>query len=339
MYQPDRKGKKTLRVEQALKEKEMGNTNFKNGNYSKAIEHYGKAVELDPKEAVFVINRAMAHLKLKNWVEAEIDCTRGLILHPDNPKALWRRGIARREIGKLEEAKKDLEDALKLEPNNKAIKDEYSKVLDIIKSITPPAPSQNELSSDSTEITGERRRLTIEETDFDENEHIIESARKDLKSKLALNELDNKESPTKSITYTRPNMEVPRAMFEFERDWARYQENNEDLYHYIKIIPPASYPTLLSDFLEVDYLSQFIFILRDFFLVRDSVNDVFEILYNLKRTERFKMVLMFLGEEDKKGLKTLFDALILANHNQKLTKATLQEVSDLAKIYKVQNLQ
>jgi hypothetical protein len=29
-----------------------------------------------------------------------------LILHPDNSKALWRRGIARRELGKLEEAKK-----------------------------------------------------------------------------------------------------------------------------------------------------------------------------------------------------------------------------------------
>ncbi|CAG8434531.1 5341_t:CDS:2 [Diversispora eburnea] len=316
MSQPDRKGKKTLRVEQALKEKEMGNTYFKNGNYSKAIEHYGKAVELDPKEAVFVINRAMAHLKLKNWVEAEIDCTQGLILHPNNPKALWRRGIARRETGKLEESKKG-SDVLKLEPNNKEIQDEYSKVLDIIKS--------NELSSDSIEITGERRRLTIEETDFDENEHIIESARKDLKSKLAVNELDNKELPIKSTTYTRPNMKVPRAMFEFERDWARYQGNNEDLYHYIKIIPPASYPTLLSDFLEVDYLSQFIFILRDFFLVRDSADDVFEILYNLNRTERFKMVLMFLGEEDKK-----------ANHNQKLTKATLQEVLDLAKVYKIQ---
>lgn len=39
------------------------------------------------------------------WENAESDCTSGLRLHPDNPKALWRRGIARRELGKLEEAK------------------------------------------------------------------------------------------------------------------------------------------------------------------------------------------------------------------------------------------
>jgi len=30
-----------------------------------AIVHYDKAMELDPKEAVYVINRAMAYLKLK----------------------------------------------------------------------------------------------------------------------------------------------------------------------------------------------------------------------------------------------------------------------------------
>jgi len=39
------------------------------------------------------------------WEDAECDCTIGLMLHPDNIKALWRRGIARRELGKLNEAK------------------------------------------------------------------------------------------------------------------------------------------------------------------------------------------------------------------------------------------
>lgn len=34
---------------------------------------------------------------------------------------------------------------------------------------------------------------------------------------------------------------------------------------------------------------------------RDSINDVFDILDNLSRVERFKVILMFLGEEDKRG--------------------------------------
>jgi hypothetical protein len=35
-----------------------------------AVVHYGKAVELDPKEAVYAINRAMAYLKLQKWVNS-----------------------------------------------------------------------------------------------------------------------------------------------------------------------------------------------------------------------------------------------------------------------------
>ncbi|CAG8555374.1 11947_t:CDS:2 [Acaulospora colombiana] len=183
--QTDRKGKKTFRIEQALKEKETGNTFFKKGNYKKAIEHYGKALELDPKEAVYVINRAMAHLKLKNWVEAESDCTLGLLLHPGNVKALWRRGIARREMGSLEEAKKDLEDALKLEPNDQSINDEYSKVMDAINTVQvkPKEIFQNATITNTVETKAivnkiSRRRLTVEEVEFDEDERIIESTKR-----------------------------------------------------------------------------------------------------------------------------------------------------------------
>ncbi|CAG8741563.1 7443_t:CDS:2, partial [Racocetra fulgida] len=142
--QPDLKGKKTLRLEKALQEKETGNIFFKKGDYKKAIEHYGKAIDLDPKEPVYIINRAMAYLKLNKL---------GLLLHPDNIKALWRRGIARRELGKLQDAKK--------EPNDKAIKDEYLKVLEAIKAKSP-----------------DRTPDIDEEVDLDENEHIIDSAKK-----------------------------------------------------------------------------------------------------------------------------------------------------------------
>jgi hypothetical protein len=40
-----------------------------------------------------------------SWAQAEGDCVMGLSMEPKNVKGLWRRGIARRELGKLEEAK------------------------------------------------------------------------------------------------------------------------------------------------------------------------------------------------------------------------------------------
>ncbi|CAG8681404.1 14430_t:CDS:2, partial [Cetraspora pellucida] len=335
--QPDLKGKKTLRLEKALQEKETGNIFFKNGDYKKAIEHYGKAIELDPKEAVYIINRAMAYLKLQKWVEAEDDCTTGLLLHPDNTKALWRRGIARRELGKLQDAKKDLDDALQLEPNDKAIKDEYIKVLEAIKAKSSDrTPDIDGLDTKSMH----RRRLSIEEVDLDENEHIIESAKKVLftdKNNI-LQQVVNENSKIKVI-----KVNAPRNIHEFERDWNGYQDNDENLYQFIKAIPPESYPTLLSDFFEPDYLSKIIFIMKEYFLVYDSVDDIYNILYYLSRVGRFNIALMLLGKDDKKGLEDLLCTLLKScdeqeidnvdNIQQKLTKGTRQDVIELAKNY------
>lgn len=39
-------------------------------------------------------------------MEAEKDCSRGIQLQPKNVKALWRRGIALRELGRINEARK-----------------------------------------------------------------------------------------------------------------------------------------------------------------------------------------------------------------------------------------
>ncbi|CAG8520259.1 34708_t:CDS:2 [Racocetra persica] len=337
--QPDLKGKKTLRLEKAFQEKETGNNFFKKGDYKKAIEHYGKANELDPKEPVYIINRAMAYLKLNKWVEAEDDCTKGLLLHPDNIKALWRRGIARRELGKLQDAKKDLDDALLLEPNDKAIKDEYIKVLEAIKAKSPDrTPDIDGLAANGIH----RRRLSIEEVDLDENEHIIESAKKELftDKKNTSQQIENENGKIKVI-----KVNTPRNIHEFERDWSRYQDNDENLYQFIKAISPASYPALLSNFFEPDYLSKIIFIMKEYFLVYDSVDDIYNILYYLTRVGRFSLVLMLLGKDDKKVLEDLLCTLLkscdesqvdnVGSIRQRLIKGTRQDVIELAKNYGV----
>jgi Flp pilus assembly protein TadD len=43
-----------------------------------------------------------------SYLEAEKDCTQGISLQPKNVKALWRRGIARRELGRVNEARKGM---------------------------------------------------------------------------------------------------------------------------------------------------------------------------------------------------------------------------------------
>ncbi|KAF9189448.1 RNA polymerase II-associated protein 3 [Haplosporangium sp. Z 767] len=109
-------------------EKEKGNEFFKKGQYLKAIERYSASMALDPSNPLLPINKAMALLKLERFSEAEQACSVGLQLDSRSVKALWRRGIARRSLGKVQEANVDFEAALKIDPANKAVKDELAKL-------------------------------------------------------------------------------------------------------------------------------------------------------------------------------------------------------------------
>ncbi|KAL0077072.1 hypothetical protein F4703DRAFT_1882038 [Phycomyces blakesleeanus] len=164
---------KLSRTDKALAEKEKGNAFFRAGDNKNAALHYGNAIDLDPTTAVYFVNRAMAYLKLKNYLEAEKDCSRGLQLQPCNVKALWRRGTALRELGRFEEARKDLELALELEPGSKAIVEELAKIPIKKKPSTPPVanPAIKIPASASAPATSpvpktvDRRRLPIKVVD------------------------------------------------------------------------------------------------------------------------------------------------------------------------------
>ncbi|CAJ0632270.1 1278_t:CDS:2 [Entrophospora sp. SA101] len=251
---PDRKGKKTLRLENALQEKEMGNGFFKRGNYELAIEHYGKAIEHDPKESIYFINRAMAYLKLQNELDKVLDAIR-----------------------------------MREEKSNQ-------KLL-----------SENNKSSENNQDTPNKRRLSIEIVEFDEDDDKIV-------------ELAGKKSKEEKIV-----------------DWKKYEQNDENLYLYFKIIPPSSYPKIFSDFFEIGYLLKIMIILKN----RDNANDIYEVLYNLSRVSRFEMILMFLENEKKQEMKEMmkgpFDLLFKSTRgSSNQQKFTMDDVLKLTKIYGVE---
>ncbi|CAG8533388.1 13021_t:CDS:2 [Ambispora leptoticha] len=390
----DRKGKKTLRLEKAQQEKEQGNESFKRADYSKAVEYYGKAMELDPKEAVYVINRAMAYLRMKEWVKAENDCTAGLHLHPYNVKALWRRGIARREQNKLKEAKEDLDHALELDPDNRAVKIELEKVLNAL-AIQTVEESKSQIIQQSIDVSRvesndagkiPRRRLDIVEVDFDEN-HLDtisreiggnkannESLRKqsEVESKTPLENglfdkfvempdditinssnisLTDQKIPTAAVAIDHQqlinepenlleNIKTPRTAIEFEQEWRKYSKSDEYCYAFLKAIPPSSFPDMFSEFFEADYLSRIIIIMRDIYLVRDTIDLVYDTLYNLSRVGRFQMVLLFLEKENRAGksLSELFQKMV-SKLNETTQKVTREKIAELAETYHVDDWQ
>ncbi|NXC16604.1 TOM34 protein, partial [Corythaeola cristata] len=106
-------------TERARTLKEEGNELVKKGNHKKAVEKYSESLKLNQECATYT-NRALCYLTLKQYKEAEQDCTEALRLDPKNVKALYRRAQALKELKDYKSSIADIKSLLKTEPKNTA---------------------------------------------------------------------------------------------------------------------------------------------------------------------------------------------------------------------------
>ncbi|KAF1332509.1 Tpr repeat protein, partial [Globisporangium splendens] len=102
-------------VEQA---KQRGNERFREKAYLDAVKEYSICIDLEPRNAVCLSNRAAAHLKLCDYQGAIEDCSKAIEIAP-SIKPLMRRATAHIELQQFDEAVQDLKTALQFEPHNK----------------------------------------------------------------------------------------------------------------------------------------------------------------------------------------------------------------------------
>ena len=79
------------------------------------------------------LNLAMAYLKVDNFVEVIKNCDKALAIDPNNEKGLFRRGQAYYGQKEYDLAKNDFTAVLKLDPNNKAAKNQLLLTVQAIK--------------------------------------------------------------------------------------------------------------------------------------------------------------------------------------------------------------
>ncbi|KAF8259758.1 hypothetical protein EI94DRAFT_1690349 [Lactarius quietus] len=82
-----------------------GNVAFKAKDYTTARSLYSHAMAFNRSNHLYPLNRSMANLKLARWDEAEADTIQTLVLSPRHLKALFRRGVARKELRKWDQAR------------------------------------------------------------------------------------------------------------------------------------------------------------------------------------------------------------------------------------------
>lgn len=98
--------------------KSMGNALMRNGNYDLAIEEYSKAIQLNPKNAIYYCNRAAAYSRVDRHGDCVIDCKEAIKLDPTYSKAYSRLGIAYFNLNNYELACQAHRNALKYDPGN-----------------------------------------------------------------------------------------------------------------------------------------------------------------------------------------------------------------------------
>ena len=94
---------------------------FSSGDYSTALEHYTKALELQPSALTFS-KRAECFVKLKRNKAAKQDCEQALKINPDSAKALKVLGMAQRYLGEYEQACKNLGQGLAIDFDEQSAK-------------------------------------------------------------------------------------------------------------------------------------------------------------------------------------------------------------------------
>uniref|UniRef100_A0A7N5JBF6 Small glutamine-rich tetratricopeptide repeat-containing protein alpha n=1 Tax=Ailuropoda melanoleuca TaxID=9646 RepID=A0A7N5JBF6_AILME len=102
--------------------KTEGNEQMKVENFEAAVHFYGKAIELNPANAVYFCNRAAAYSKLGNYTGAVQDCERAICIDPSYSKAYGRMGLALSSLNKHTEAVAYYKKALELDPDNETYK-------------------------------------------------------------------------------------------------------------------------------------------------------------------------------------------------------------------------
>ncbi|CAJ0601194.1 unnamed protein product [Cylicocyclus nassatus] len=271
---------------EALKLKEEGNTCFREKRYHKAIELYTQSLQLE-QSATVLANRAQSYLNLEEWAKALMDCNRALELDSKMGKVLYRRAHALEKVGLKASARKDLERCLKVAPNSAAetMLKNLANQSDAEVIVVPCVEKGDEIRSDSEFV-----------------EIVIDLPRKDEKTDLEKVKETNDENLAEE--HGPVHFAVPTSLRQFSKDYREMERlPPENFAKYFLAIPTTIYPSLFGDLMETEMLGRLIRGLVPL-LAMGSANpvEVSACLLHLAEVPRFELLVMLLGDDEKKEL-------------------------------------
>jgi len=311
---------------EALKTK--GNQHVQKGEYKEASNCYSQCIALCADQVACYTNRALCYLKLNKPTDAECDCDQALSLQPTNPKALYRRALARKSLQQYKSSLQDLVELLKLEPKNTAAKKEmdvvkqcYKEELQRLKQKVPESDSKV------------RKRMKIEEVDDDEEEDKPQRSKaQENKSKSQSKSRSNKSSQPNSgsrsktsdkrssepvVTQSPPvNPPIaPRLIkstpYEFCQAWNSLKpcQGVQPYAEILRQVAPSDLPTVISNKLDGEMLHMIVRCVSEEMVLKGEVDRGYQILDNLCKVPRFSTVSLFMSTKENKEFSEVLDIL------------------------------
>lgn len=171
--------------------KQEGNDAFKQSKFTKAIELYNKALELNPDSEIsstLFSNRSACHFQLKNYPLALSDADNCIRCRPTWEKGYFRRGIALKAMGVIDDARKALQEYLRIHPGDATAQDTIAELNNAIRERNNNAKPSLQRNAEDARVIG---NSLFSEGKYDRASEFYTRAI----------ELDTKNSPQKANCY------------------------------------------------------------------------------------------------------------------------------------------
>jgi len=300
--------------------RERGNMHFRRGEYAEAEASYTKSLQ-GKETAAALSNRAMVRLKLGKAEACAKDCQRSvdLLLEEDEVgeatskrdgllvKTWQRKGTAEMEMKMYREAAASFENALRIEPESRTIREQRKAA---VKEMEMIEVKDGEVELRARDFLAKRQRVSIEkkkELETPSPAAIVQTKRKEAmaKEEMKTTTMDI-EKVRKAISKLDHDEEEIKTGPIFDKQWKLAATSSEKKCKILRAVRAENITKILAERLTGDLLGDIVVAILTHWITEDYAktssnddDDPVNWLTALTKTNRFSMASMLLSGEAK----------------------------------------
>ncbi len=299
--------------------RERGNMHFRRGEYAEAEASYTKSLQ-GKETAAALSNRAMVRLKLGKAEACAKDCQRSvdLLLEEDEVgeatskrdgllvKTWQRKGTAEMEMKMYREAAASFENALRIEPESRTIREQRKAA---VKEMEMIEVKDGEVELRARDFLAKRQRVSIEkkkELETPSPAAIVQTKKKEAmaKEEMKTTTMDI-EKVRKAISKLDHDEEEIKTGPIFDKQWKLAATSSEKKCKILRAVRAENITKILAERLTGDLLGDIIVAILTHWITEDYANtssnddDPVNWLTALTKTNRFSIASMLLSGEAK----------------------------------------